>query len=494
MVDEFVSGNIVESIEPSRIEGLLQKTRIIYIVVKFFTKDKNGSDTVRLEGECLDGSFNLTANSPIRRTCSLKFKATPGNLPDRNSPFWINKKFSIDVEIKNMLKSNSSFVFPIGVYILEDPSVNLTFTDNTISIKGVDRMALYNGEISGALLPDYLSRAIIEPTKTDKSTPFNEKLFVHQAIKKTMKLAMENIEHIKDNFPISIIMPQIPDSDNPSNTTKDDISKYQIIPYKIDRKVGDTYYSIVKELVEMDYSAQVYFDVNGNFVFSRVPNENINLTDRVYAWDFEKYNVAQSIDREIKYSNVKNNFVIYGGITGQKKEDKELLGIQVSHNVRLTKQGGSPYAPEVLGEDFTRDLIIRENSYVGSPTVYDLAKEMKKIDSDIDALTLNDFDVKNLNEIYTTPDKREKLLKTLKYAKQLCKNRANQEIYLHQNASEVIKITCLPLYHLDVNELIFVRSDESGILGSFVIKEISCGLASNSLMTITAHKIFNNQD
>lgn len=51
-----------------------------------------------------------------------------------------------------------------------------------------------------------------------------------------------------------------------------------------------------------------------------------------------------------------------------------------------------------------------------------------------------------------------------------------------------ISISCLPLYHLDVNQRITVNHDDTGIHGDYMIKSISVPLTYNDTMTIQATK------
>jgi hypothetical protein len=65
--------------------------------------------------------------------------------------------------------------------------------------------------------------------------------------------------------------------------------------------------------------------------------------------------------------------------------------------------------------------------------------------------------------------------------------RASLHQYLSYN--ENITINAVPIYHLDVNQLIYVENNESDIQGNYIIDSISYPLNFDGLMTINARKM-----
>lgn len=64
---------------------------------------------------------------------------------------------------------------------------------------------------------------------------------------------------------------------------------------------------------------------------------------------------------------------------------------------------------------------------------------------------------------------------------------------LHQVISfnESISLQSLPIYYLDANQVIYVKDDDSGIDGNFIINSISLPLAYNGIMSISARALVN---
>lgn len=62
-------------------------------------------------------------------------------------------------------------------------------------------------------------------------------------------------------------------------------------------------------------------------------------------------------------------------------------------------------------------------------------------------------------------------------------------LYQHISYNNAISISCLPIYHLDVNTRITVNDDQSGIHGDYIINSITVPLDPNGIMTISANKV-----
>ncbi len=429
-------GNIL--ISDKELETQIQQTRQLYIKIEILNTNDDIIDEV--SGECIGGTYNINADAAIRRTCAVEFRITNKLLPSEKSVFWINKRFRLYIGITH-IKTQEIIWFKKGTYAIQDPSIQLSITDSSIIVNGLDKMALHTGDISGQLSTNYLIKA-----SSDKGGTY-----VHQAIKALMEDGGE------------------------TNMKIDETSL--LIPYDIEKNMGETRYDVLNELVNLFYNYQVYYNLNGVFIFNEKPTD---LSSNIECqWDFAEYNLMQSIEREIQYSNIKNNFIVYGGVMDN--------GSQASYHILLTddKYPNCPYTQTRLCETFTRDWVIQEDAYIGSSTAYDTAKKAGKIDKDIDEIEFNIPYPEKYSE-----SKKTEIIKSLKYATQLCKNRAKEELYYHQQSTDTIKFTCLPIYSLDVNNVINVYDEVSGAIGKYVVREISCGLSSGDVMNVTAIKLW----
>ena len=64
----------------------------------------------------------------------------------------------------------------------------------------------------------------------------------------------------------------------------------------------------------------------------------------------------------------------------------------------------------------------------------------------------------------------------------------DEYIYKYACTAESITISVLPIYHLEPNTRIFVRNDESGINGEYILTRYSLNLGTNNTMSISASK------
>ncbi len=241
----------------AELEVQIQQIRSIYIKIGILNTDDLVIDEV--SGECIGGSYNINADAPIRRTCSVKFKIPDKFLPSEKSVFWINKRFRLFVGV-TYLKTGEIIWFKKGIYAIQDPSVNISINENSISISGLDKMALFIGDISGQLPAKYMIKA----SEGDSG------IYVHDAIKAVIKDGGEN------NFKIA--------------------ETSLVIPYKIEENIGEARYEIINELVNPFYNYQAFYDLDGNFIFTEKPTELGAVKNSEVQWDFSSYNLIQSLE------------------------------------------------------------------------------------------------------------------------------------------------------------------------------------------------------
>ena len=402
-------------------------TRQLFIKVEVI--DTDNKVIAEVSGSVVNGNYNIDSAAAIRRSCSITFNLENGYLPSETSPFWINKRFKLFIGLKQ-IDNDDIYWFDKGTYAIKDPSVNIAISEKTITINGLDKMALHNGDISGQL--EYAT--LIEVGKDT---------YVHDAVRAIM------IDGGETNLLIS-------------NT---DLK----IPYKIESAIGDTRYDILSELTELFYNYQAYYNLDGYFIFGEKPmyqsdNNIINDIAMNFSQSYtngllanKPYNLIVGINREIAYNNIKNKIVVYGGVHKD--------GYQPRYEIIVdnTTYPNSPYTVEKLNERNSdgsliyRTLVVQDDSYID------------------DGMAQNETDDMEIVHAYSI---------------NLCKERAMQEIYLHQQATDKVTITCLPIYSLDVNEVIYLNDSESGAFGEYVINNISCGLGVGDTMTINANKLW----
>jgi len=292
------------------IQVCLQPTQTKYVKLEIL--DYLDRIVDELSGEIIDGSYNIDTNSAIRRTCNIEFKLTSKLVISNSSPLWINKRFRLYVGILNLLTGLVVY-FNEGIYIINDPVIDIQLSMNTISIKGIDKMAMFTNDLSGQLT---------NKTVISVATPISD------AITSTVSTLGEETKLLIDTSPYTV-------------------------PYEIEKEAGNTIYDLLKEISDLYMNWKFYYDVYGNFIFEEIRN---HLTDPII-FDFSLYNVIQSISQNIKYSNIKNYFKVIGKLLD--------TGIQYTSTLTVTDAlySNNLFTVEKMLEASTRKLIINEDTY-----------------------------------------------------------------------------------------------------------------------------------
>lgn len=197
-------------------------------------------------------------------------------------------------------------------------------------------------------------------------------------------------------------------------------------PYKIEKDAGTTVWEILDELRKLYMNWELYYDVDGYLRFNKIKNK---LNDMVI-YDFLNDDLITAKTIEIDFENIKNYFRVYG---------------------KLKEDGSQPMA----------EISITNANYPNSPFTIEKIKKRSLIKTE---------------DNYFTED--------------ACIQGAEYEKFLHTNFNEKVNFTCIPLLFLDVNKLINFNSPNHNLFGKYVIENISLGLKFDSLMNITAYKVY----
>ena len=108
-----------------------------------------------IQGRITNGSISINGSSSLRRTCSLTFLAEDNedNLTATENLIGINKKIKIQIGVKNRVNKIYGDIvwFPLGIFVINNPSISHSNTGVQVSITGQDKMCLLNGTCGGTL-------------------------------------------------------------------------------------------------------------------------------------------------------------------------------------------------------------------------------------------------------------------------------------------------------------------------------------------------------
>lgn len=561
---DIMANQIMNDIDRKHLELKLQTLPTRQLFVKIEILDTNNRVIEEVSGSATGGNYNIDSSASIRRTCSITFNLESGYMPSEDSVFWINKRFKLYLGLKQ-ISNDEVYWFNKGVYAIKDPTVNISISENTITINGLDKMALHTGDISGLLETAYVADVVDENGSTVT-------IYVEEAVEALMKDGGE---------------------------TKLKISKTNLpLPHKVESSIGDTRYNVLSQFTDLFYNYQSYYDVDGYFHFEEKPtyqsdnNSIINDIAMRFSQDeistmSNPYSLIISTNREIAYSNIKNKFIVYGGVhddgfqpsyeiivddvnypdtpyTIEKLDEKNSDGTLVcrtfvvqddtyvddgseekaintilipenTYQFEMAKKGDRTYVgfSQIILPSYYKVEIPSDNNYWGTTNgrqcvYYDIVWDGKSYPDRVpkkyygntyyvgnvwileqilesgDYTEANDtgepfvfwYDGKtfgiytnNNNTEHTVYLDRDEIINH-SYSIDLCKKRAEQEVYLHQQATDKVTITCIPIYSLDVNDVIEIQDNKSGAYGEYVINTISCGLGAGDTMTINANKLW----
>jgi hypothetical protein len=248
-----------------------------------------------IEGNVISGSITADANSDIRRTGNIElaipinrdastfFDLLSGFTISIGGKIWLDKYVKIYVGIDS--SDNGIEWYSLGVFLIDEPVRSVSANQHIISFQCIDLMAKLTGKRQGQLTG----------TTTLIEKGYYEIIDGKETyIKTEISQALASIITELGGFTKYAIYP-IPA-----------LKKY--LPYDIKVGVGATVYNILKEMLDILATWQMYFDTDGVLRIEPIPS---GLRDIVYDIETDKY-ITDTLS--VSFSNVKNQVVVYGRV------------------------------------------------------------------------------------------------------------------------------------------------------------------------------------
>lgn len=275
----------------NQIDVLNQNLRKKRIRLELLDSNLKTVDTI--EGQAIGGSITANADNDIRRSGQIEM-AIPINpraaqLLDQLDGFtiesggkiWLDKYIKILVGIEDIMSPTKEIEwYNRGVYLINSPERVISGEDFTLSFECVDLMAKLTGSRQGQL------------TGMSTTIPFGYYDDNNEFQKTLTRDALVSVITELGGFSKYEIYP-IPE-------TK------MYLPYDIKVGTGSTVYDILKKILEVLSTWQIYFDNDGVLVVEPIPSGE-NAT--IYSLPEEQY-ISDSMNCD--FANVKNQVVIYG--------------------------------------------------------------------------------------------------------------------------------------------------------------------------------------
>lgn len=328
----------------------------------------------------------------MRRTATLSLFAEDkgNNLANIDSLFSVNKKCKIELGVvntvpkytyqyKNTQDDNIKFNtinykqiygdiiwFPLGVFIMFNPSVSHGIDGVSISMQLKDKMCLLNGDLGGQIHSSvdfaYQDQTVDADSATLEKNPvliYNiitqlvnhwgneqlDKIIISEVplqIKKVVRwVGNSNIYLIKDGDSYTLEVDSTKGSIEREFFPGQDIGFIFddfIYPGELVCNAGDPITSVLDKIIGIMGNYQYFYDVFGNFIFRQKQNY-LNMTNYAYwakeqpdkignipmdAYDADYYRLTKSIydfsgneyiiahNNTLNYNNLKNDFVVWG--------------------------------------------------------------------------------------------------------------------------------------------------------------------------------------
>ena len=312
-------------------------------VVKITILDMKEKALQSIEGRITGGSLNINASSAIRRTGSLSLIADEdkNDLTNLNSLFYLNKKVKLEIGFKNTLDKyleHGILWFPLGVYLMSNPSLSSGTGGVSISLNLKDKMCQLNGEFGGTIPTAISFHEDADGNPVDFYKIIRE-LVNHWGGEQLGKIIIENVPDKIESilkwegekqliFSEDNLLYMYEQGDIIGKRLEEAHPTQEIIS-----NPGDTVVTILDKIKSELGNYEYFYDLDGNFVFREIRNylntsyassldkkiidldlDNfiIDQTKGKSIYNFDDATLITSFSNSPKADDIKNDFVVWG--------------------------------------------------------------------------------------------------------------------------------------------------------------------------------------
>ena len=337
-------------------------------LVKITVLDWAENPIKEIQGKVTGGSINLDGKSSMRRTCNLTMFVQDYediNITSINNLISINKKMLLSVGIINTTgryKEYPIIWYPLGIFIMINPSISRGLNGTTVSIQLKDKMCLLNGECGGTL-PAQTQFDEYE-TIDEKGNLVIEKVLISQMIRELVnhfggeQLSKIIISDLDDRVkqvmkwtgskPVFLINLGTEDEPRYSLTMDEALAKQYVykqfnygedigfiytsftFPKELIGNAGDTVTAILDQIKNVLGNFEYFYDVDGNFHFQEIKNylntskakiEMDKIDSQNYFIDnsngksvytFDNGLLVNSYSNSPQFQMIKNDYIVWG--------------------------------------------------------------------------------------------------------------------------------------------------------------------------------------
>ncbi len=319
-----------------------------------------------VQGIVTGGSLNLNGSSAMRRTANFSVyieNEEGANITEIDNMFSLNKKISLEIgylNIYNKYKEYDIIWFPLGVFIIGNPSISHSTSGVTLSLLCKDKMCLLNGDVGGVIPASTqfdTYETIDENGNWVLSRPtINQiirELVNHFGGEQLSKIIISDVDtRIKQvmkwigNEPVYYIEEKVNEQGATSGYLTTDYVENAIefqygmdmgyiytdftYPGELIGDAGTTVCNILDKIKNVLGNYEYFYDIDGNFVFQEIKNylnttratvalEQLKNTDYLLdiskgktVYQFDNSNLITSYTNTPQYNMIKNDFIVWG--------------------------------------------------------------------------------------------------------------------------------------------------------------------------------------
>lgn len=398
------------------LEILKQKIHNVSLRIEIYSKENFLNDTLTLPegvliGKVISDNYSFDVDSDIRKTFNLTLSVSPEyDMVSINKLFWLHKIIKIICSTIDFT-TGQEVEYSLGFYVCSNFVYTVNATDYSVQISCMDLIALLNGEMDGQLRAQentvkaydcVLDYGDVDIRDTELGDPNDEEFIYdlwitkelyeliveeHQDRQYNFWQEYEYFESIYDTQNYDIYDGDISEFDNTQGhwiyekycywrhkiqeilyETLDqlgyaeskyintiDIDPMIVVEYDIELGTGATYWDVFTNLRTIAITYEMYFDMNGHFVFHKLPirKDDPNVLNKN---DFNDLVINESLISNI--SQARNVTRLYGNILEGDVYITANAGIPTdSHKyVFLEDLPKGKYAPFVIQSPITGNM------------------------------------------------------------------------------------------------------------------------------------------
>lgn len=377
-----------------------------------------------IEGRVLGGSINIDGNSSIRRTCNLSIIASEheNDLTNVDNLLSLNKKVKVEVGFLNTTNQYKDFDiiwYPLGIYVIINPSVSHGSDGVTISLQLKDKMCLLNGECGGVISA---STTFNEYETVDENGNFFltyptifqiiQELVNHFGGEQLGKIIISDIDtRVKKvmkwvgSSPLYIIKDaeggtvQYTPTTNAAEIGSRAYTMYEygsdigyiytdfIYPSELIGDAGSSVCDILDKIKDTLGNYEYFYDIDGNFIFQEIKNylntsqstielNKLNKEDYLIdqskgkaVYTFDDSSLITSYSNTPQFNMIKNDFIIWGI-----KENNNGNTFPIRYHLAIDKKPSIGNEYECFFYTDSNDNLVKAKCPIKYPTKKDFPK------------------------------------------------------------------------------------------------------------------------